>query len=196
MNAYFEIWCYGEMGALKILPYLFHSQRDVFVSDHYRNMVIVIFTRIGTNMLLRNFDISNVLNVAKAIAVLEHYDGTGDIVESTIHSRLVASKLRDLDPDVSSNKRDVLKLFSKRTSCSCLKARHSKARKSIPKMGMCHGCEEEKERVSLSICTRCMVGQFCSRECQLSNWDNHKGDCDILVCAHEQNSMGNECSDE
>ena len=181
MDAYFVNWLHKEMGSLNaILEDLFSSHRGVYSSDYYRDMVVKIFTRIGTNMLLtEQFSISNPVNIANAITVIEHYSGTGDIDE-TLNCRAVHAKIRDLDPDSSSCKRDVLKFFSKRTSCSCLKAKYAKARKSAPKMGICFGCGKEKERALLDVCSRCMVTQFCSRECQVANWDKHRDDCDLM----------------
>ena len=56
---------------------------------------------------------------------------------------------------------------------------HLEARKTIPKMGKCFNCKVEKERVDLSVCNRCMVMQYCSRECQVAAWPSHKLDCDV-----------------
>ena len=66
------------------------------------------------------------------IMVLENYDRT-----SVINSPGVALKLRDLYFGGNTAKRDVLKFYRKRTSCSCLKKMHLEARKDIQKMGGC-----------------------------------------------------------
>ena len=123
--------------------------------------------------------------MARSIIVLEHYYKGG--LEVVIHSRQVQSKIRDLNGNAySSGSRDALKFYSKRTTCSCLKAMHQEARR-IPKMGLCYGCTEKKERMTLSVCSRCMVAQYCSRECQVAHWPYHeKGECDILVSAHKR----------
>jgi len=63
---------------------------------------------------------------------------------------------------------------------------HQKARETIPKMGCCHVCSVRKERVDLWVCSRCMISQYCSRECQVRTWDKHKEECDLLVSVHEQ----------
>jgi len=88
---------------------------------------------------------------------------------------------------VSSDMRDALKFFRKRTACKCLKKLHLEARKTTPKMGRCGNCSQEKERVSLSVCSRCMATQYCSRECQVAAWPKHKKGCDILLaCNHNK----------
>jgi len=98
-----------------------------------------------------------------------------------MNSRRVQMKVRDLRLGTSSISRDALKFYSKRVSCSCLKSKHQKARRTIPKTGRCLNCNEEMERVALSVCGRCMVMQYCSKECQVFHWPKHKDDCDIFV---------------
>jgi len=64
---------------------------------------------------------------------------------------------------------------------------HSEARKTTPKLGLCWGCEKEVERTALSVCSRCMIEKYCSRECQLADWRDHKEQCDdyVNVRAHK-----------
>ena len=119
------------------------------------------------------------------IMVLENYDRT-----SVINSPGVALKLRDLYFGGNTAKRDVLKFYRKRTSCSCLKKMHLEARKDIQKMGGCYHCLKLKECSTLLVCSRCGVVQYCSRECQVADWPNHKeGECDHFVCARKKGTM-------
>ena len=157
--------------------------------ESYRRLVLDILVHIGTNMLLcegsnpinnKRFDIANPLCVAQSIMVLEHFNGTDD-VDVVMNSRVVRSKWNDLWLGDGSTKRDALKFYRKRITCECLKKMHLEARKKEPKMGMCHHCREEMERVSLFACGRCMVGQYCSRECQVAQWPAHKQICDDFV---------------
>ena len=130
-------------------------------------------------------NIGGAISMAKSITLLEHYNGDG-CLNALYNSRGVQTKMRDLNVNVSSVRREVLKFFSKRTSCSCLKEMHREARKSISKMGLCFGCAEEKERVALSVCSRCMIHQYCSRECQVAAWPSHEKDCNNLANSHKQ----------
>ena len=118
------------------------------------------------NILLSAF------NLAKSVRVLENYV---DSMNVAVSNREVQIKIRDLH---YGSRRDALKFFSKRVSCSCLKSMHREARMTQPKMALCYGCQTEKKRVELSVCSRCMVTQFCSRECQVANWHKHKDKCD------------------
>ena len=147
---------------------------------------------IGTNILLRGDEriISWPCCIAKSILVLEHDNGT-DGIASIINSRAVTTKSRDLDPDCSSIKRDLLKFYRKRTTCKCLKKMHLEARKYLLKTSLCYGCLKKCERKALSVCSRCMVTQFCSRKCQVAAWPEHKSDCDIFVKAN-RNREGDE----
>lgn len=185
MGDFFTNWRDKKMHVMDILKDLFPSHRGVYNSDEYRNMVIKIFTRIGTNMILtgRTHDTSNAGGFAKVITILEQYNG--DIIAST-YSRAAASKCRDLEYYASSNnERDILKFYRKRTACKCLKKMHLEARKCLPKKGICSGCKHEAVRWSLSVCSKCMVTQYCTKDCQVADWPEHERNCNLFVCAHK-----------
>jgi len=166
---------------------IFKSHRHIYNNESYRNLAIGILVNVGTNMILSDVDTSSSVCVAISVVVLEHFNGTGDI-DSVVNSQAVTIKRRDFDSDCSSLRRDVLKFFRKRISCKCLKKIHLEARKNKPKTGICWHCKKEKERAALSVCSRCMLEQYCSRECQVAHWSIHKKRCDIYVRAHQQHS--------
>ena len=166
-----------------------HTQ--IWKNERCRKLAIGILVRIGTNMLLEEGSEGQVgwsMCLAQCIVVLEHCNGTKGI-DSVINSRLVRSKWRDLNPYINSDRRDALKFFRKRTSCKCLKKMHLEARNTLPKLGACWNCDKEAERVSLSICSKCMVMQYCSRECQVANYKEHKEYCDEYARIHKQNKQ-------
>ena len=175
--------------SLENLKYACQSKpgKIVLNNESYKEMVTQIMIRIGINMLLLDdeTETSGALIMAKSICVLEHFHTVDYSIEASMYSREVATKLRDIQPISSmstiSGRRDGLKFFSKRVSCLYLKEMHQEARRTIPKMGMCFGCRKEKERVTLSVCGRCMVMQYCSKECQISHWSRHKTDCGRFV---------------
>ena len=198
MDDFFTCWYDKQMHVMEILNDLFPSHRGVYNSDEYRNMAIKIFTRIGTNMIStgRNHNTSNAGGFAKVITILEHYDCTGDIIAS-IYSRNAASKCRDIEYYyISNNKRDILKFYRKRTTCKCLKKMHLEARKCLLKKGICSRCKHEAVRWSLSVCSKCMVTQYCTRECQVADWPEHEENCSLFVFAQKQSTMSKQCSDE
>lgn len=159
---------------------------QVWNNECYRKMAVCILIRVGTNMLLSENDAG--FHLARVIVVIELYDGNPSSV-TAINSRETQSKMRDLSIGSASIRRDALKFYSKRVQCSCLKSMHQTARETIPKIGICMGCGKEKERVALSVCSRCMITQYCSRECQVANWPEHNEKCDDYVNAHEQQTQ-------
>ena len=114
--------------------------------------------------------------------ILENYNGS-HFIDRTILSRNVSTKHRDID---GGNLRDVLKSFSKRIYCQCLKEKYSVARTTLPKRGFCNYCKQVRVRAMLSVCSRCRVFQYCSRECQVAHWPEHEICCCICVKVHKQ----------
>jgi len=164
---------------------LFETHTQIWNDERYRKLVLDILIRIGTNMMLHEgsdtswpHDVTWPVFIAQSIMVLEHYNGTTEI-DLGLYNLVKISNWRDVGTDSSSSRRGVLKFFRKRTKCKCLKKMHLEARKSTLKMGVCYGCLKEYERAVLSVCSRCNVDPYCSRECQVAAWPEHKRDCDI-----------------
>ena len=160
---------------------------EVQNDDNYRKMAADILIRIETNWLLEGKTFG--ANFSKGIMILENYGKTCNY-DSTIYRRDIATMERELGKSTS-NRRDYLKFYRKRISCSCLKEMHLEARKTFPKLGVCEYCGEMKERRLLMVCSRCMVDQYCSRRCQVSASSVHRSACDNFVRAHER-TMAND----
>ena len=164
----------------------FGTQLAVWNDDRHRKITIDLMIRIATNMILGKADVLRVpRDIVYALMMLENYGGSGDI-DSTINSRVVVTKIRDLGigNGGSGSLRDVLKFYRKRTTCKCLKERHLHARQTLPKLGVCRYCTDFKERSSLMVCSRCRIDHYCSRECQVADWPSHKREC--VTCARVQ----------
>ena len=145
-------------------------QPQLFNNESYKEMAITLLVSIAvTNLLYLQHN--PIAHVAHAIIMLENCDETDDF-DSVVCKRTVATKIRDVQDE-----RSLLKFFHKRIACSCLKERHSVARKTQPKLGTCFNCEEVKDRSTLMVCSRCKVDQYCSGECQVAAWPDHKSDC-------------------
>ena len=167
----------------------FKTHTHIWTNERHRKLAISILLRIGSNLMIRfgtDVDVSWPVCLAQSIVLLEHYNGND--IDSVFNSRVVASTNRDLDPGVSSTRRDTLKFFRKRTSCKCLKKMHLEARKTMPKMGLCWYCKGEKERIHLSVCSSCMINQYCSRQCQVADWPRHERSCKEYARIHKQQS--------
>ena len=177
MNTFDDGWDSKSLHAA--LEGAFDARPEVWRDAEHRQMAIDIFLSMGTNMILhRSRDDDSPKRergISHAILFLECYDGDGDV-----NYALTAMKAHRSLPD-GCGERDVLKFYSKRLSCSCLKEKYKHARKTIPKLGKCMNCKERKERSYLTTCGRCKVQMYCSRECQVADWPDHEKMCDTWV---------------
>ena len=192
IDSYFVNCGNWDMSSGKNLLDLFTNHRQVLEDKSYRDMALQILILIGTNIMIGSKHdaegkYKGLAYATQIIAVLEYSDGGSDFLLSC-HNRVTASKRRDTCYIGSSARRDLLKFFSKRISCSCLKEMHSEARKSLLKMGQCDSCGVINERASLMVCSRCRISQFCSRKCQVEGWHDHKTLCSMFVNAHQKST--------
>lgn len=200
MDEFFIHWIRKHKNIALILQDMLQSQRhsQVWSEDNHRELAIQTFVSIGTNMLLADDDINEgSLSMAKTILVLEHYDSSeGLSLHSPFYGHSSAVKRRDMEPNLSSTRRDVLKFYRKRIPCKCLKRMHLEARKTTPKMGRCTHCDEERVRALLHVCSKCMIYQYCSRKCQVAAWPTHKEECHVYYSydqyQQEKNWVGHE----
>ena len=103
-----------------------------------------------------------------------------------------ASELRKSQPAVYIQKVDELtdaderrrvSYLKKRINCSCLDARYNEV-KILPKMGHCanNDCSLPGGMVELSSmlsCGYCQKEHYCSEECGMTRWEEHREDCKI-----------------
>ena len=79
-----------------------------------------------------------------------------------------------------------VKFFWRRIRCSCLDKKYEEV-KSTTKMGICFNsqCTHHNfvERDKLRCCSRCRIVNYCSRECQVADWSDHKELCDEVAAA-------------
>ena len=157
---------------------IFQTHTQIFSNEIHRKLVLDTLVHIGTNMMLSQgqYDIENAV-------FLEHFEHCNcqrsdcNDINFVINKWVVRKKWRDMQPELITNERDALKFYRKRTPCKCLKKLHLKARKTLPKLGICDNCNKEMERVLISLCSKCMVQQYCSRQCQVADWISHESKC-------------------
>ena len=186
MNEYFLNCQHKRMLSIDNVRALFTAHQEFWNNVSHRKMAINIMVRIGTNLMLTKAGGQDY--ITDAIMVIENYNGESDI-DLVLARRSVASKLRVLAHVGSSTRRDELKFYSKRITCSCLKKMHSEARKTMPKLGECYYCKVEQARALLRVCSRCRITQYCSKECQVADWPNHVLECDAFVCPNETDNV-------
>ena len=163
----------------------FRMHPKLLKDDEHRQMALSVFLSLGTNQILHK-EYGNdegrqrlVWEISLAISILDCYDGRGS-------DFVYAAQCAQANHPVLANNcgtRDVLKYYSKSLPCSCLKETYKQARKTCPKMGRCTSshCRQEKDRSSMWVCGRCKSCFYCSRECQLAGWQDHKEDCYVFA---------------
>lgn len=119
---------------------------------------------LGTDILLQ-FPAKSAFPLALAIMIVE----TMETKQSDLINTLFGPT-RDFFDDME---RETTRFFAKRNKCHCLKEQYSQLRKK-PSSGMCHHCEERKDRKDLKICTCCKIAQYCSKQCQAADWPKHR----------------------
>ena len=154
----------------------------VWKDDEQRQTTISILLRMGTNLILSEAvdnDYEAALGIARAILLLEFYDGADGCLRAAV--------LGSVYINGACGQRDVLKFYSKRLPCSCLKEVYKQARKSLPKVGACVHCKQETDRSNLMTCGHCRVPFYCSRQCQVSDWEpNHSKFCGSYADARKR----------
>ena len=94
----------------------------------------------------------------------------------------------------------LVKFYRHRISCSCLDEKYEEV-KHITKVGYCFNArcptpQEEVERSNTKYCSRCRCVTYCSRECQVADWTEHKPNCDnnVAMIAQFEAKKGREVS--
>ena len=103
------------------------------------------------------------------------------INQKYLHSALSADSekfekyLRDIETD-----RGIINVLFRETNtfCNCMKPYKEEA-KAMDKVGVCLKCRQEFPKMQLKRCSRCLVVQYCSKECLKNNWPTHKYFCTL-----------------
>ena len=85
----------------------------------------------------------------------------------------------------SADMHTLVKFLRRRIPCSCLDEKYEEV-KSITKVGHCYYSQCKfpggmTDRSNTKYCSRCRFITYCSRECQVADWTNHRGKCDRAV---------------
>mmetsp|Transcript_15832 Transcript_15832/g.17104 ORF Transcript_15832/g.17104 Transcript_15832/m.17104 type:complete len:255 (-) Transcript_15832:192-956(-) len=72
--------------------------------------------------------------------------------------------------------RGMINCLARETPCDCMKPKKLEAQK-MDRTGICHGCLDEVPKNTLKLCTGCNMVKYCSRECQVNGWPEHREAC-------------------
>jgi hypothetical protein len=72
--------------------------------------------------------------------------------------------------------------LKKKIPCPCLNEAMREAIENLPKSGHCgaHDCGIILPKAELLTCSGCKISEYCSRECQKTDWEMHKDFCRAL----------------
>ena len=140
-----------------------------------RKMAMHILISFTVNYILNGEIIEAGRPMASALLFLSNYDGLGSLDTAAY---VCAALRRDI---VCGNDREILRFFSKRIPCSCLKDLYKQSKRTLLKDGCCQNCKRVLHRSELMVCGNCRIIQFCSKECQRECWPEYKIWCSGYV---------------
>jgi hypothetical protein len=152
----------------------FYNHRQVWDNATLRKLALNIVVSIGTNIILGIDNRIKLAYLAVTIATMEQYNGNGEdgFALAIWQGSFMAEDL------LGGGEREIIRFFLKRISCTCLNAKYSLIKKSIPtRICGCSICKQVKVRSSMMLCGRCKIRQYCCEECQAADWPNHKTTC-------------------
>ena len=111
------------------------------------------------------------LVLINTIKVRDKYDGAND--QNTAGEMLAALN------DLINCPRQTIRFFHRRNSCNCLQELYYKLKETTEKTSYCFYCDKIVEIRQLSRCEHCNVAQYCSYDCALAHWPEHKVGCEL-----------------
>ncbi len=156
----------------------------VVENSKLRNMALLIMASIGANIILDEQDTrrnERAIIVAEDVLLMEAIKKDLKAPHYGSNNPAVRNIFRTIDKLKGGGQREVIRFFSKRIACNCLKQPYEEAKKAQPtRLGNCAKCGPGKNRDNLMYCQRCKYVQYCSRDCQKAHWPEHKLVCETL----------------
>ena len=126
-------------------------------NDCYREILKKSLISNGVSSLLRKNWVDS-FGCAAAAMCVDSYAPTNPILLGEFDQRDAKNYLTNVDIMIGC-RRSLVKYFVKEIPCNCLDDIYSRIKENRPKMGMCLGCTQEKERASLFVCTGYVLQQ-------------------------------------
>eukprot|EP00956_Cyclotella_meneghiniana_P001480 scaffold1647_cov23-Cyclotella_meneghiniana.AAC.1 len=106
------------------------------------------------------------------VEVRDRYNGAYD---EKVEREIIASLI-----DILYCSRQTIKFLHRRNSCDCLQELYYKLKETTHKTSRCHNCKKIFEIKQLSRCEYCNLIQYCSYDCALAHWPEHKVVCEEM----------------
>lgn len=85
--------------------------------------------------------------------------------------------------------REFVRFVNERNTCNCLESAYNELKKTTRRTNLCANCKEHKPNKQIRECSRCKLAFYCSRECQLALYPEHK-----VICKEIQKRLKDEMS--
>lgn len=179
-----DIWLLAENDASESIVKTMcsvHEKHDLLRISENRELIRSSLVWLGTDSLLQKVNKDTELSLAVSfscvLVYLEDIDfATNDQrdfaeMHSFFHDLMVRHRRL-----FQGCKQRVVTFYRKRTPCSCLDKMHAEL-KLQSKTGPCSHCGQQTDWRALRDCSKCNMAQYCSKECQRSDWKGHKSKC-------------------
>eukprot|EP00956_Cyclotella_meneghiniana_P006593 scaffold8717_cov59-Cyclotella_meneghiniana.AAC.2 len=139
--------------------------------------ILLDANRASTETLAEFNATASVLDYRELFPILEVLDKNNvlDMNDTKVVSKAIVESRRMLD-DIRCT-RDLVRFVHKRNSCDCLKSIYNELKKTTKRQTSCHNCLQMKHHKDIKACSKCNTALYCSRECQLAHWPEHKDGC-------------------
>jgi len=74
------------------------------------------------------------------------------------------------------NERGRINIMAREIPCECMKEKRIEA-KLMAKVAVCYGCMDEFLKEKMLRCKGCGLIQYCSKECSITHWPEHREEC-------------------
>jgi len=131
------------------------------------------FVTEGTKQLLQGNE-----TMARHSAVMANHFEQSMAIANGDQLEILSTKMVEL---LNGDVKTLVKYYRQRIPCGCLDDKHEEV-KSVTRLGFCCNAAcpipgRVVERKKMLCCTQCCVANYCSRECQVAHWPNHKDSC-------------------
>jgi len=149
--------------------------RALMMVDEYpgcnNEYTVQVLVSLGTKQILEEEDDEKrAESYAQTILFLEE-------IRRTSAEKATSDQFRQGVLDLDS-RRNLVKFFRKRIPCNCLDDEWEALKDE--RTGKCTLCSKTAEDASLFNCSKCGLIKYCSKDCQVKDWPDHKSLCKEL----------------
>jgi len=149
----------------------------------------------STEFLTNSAAITTVVNLAALILTIENHDPAFNYRLAADDGIATPAVLKTFEVYVNlDSPRNLVRFFARRIPCDCLD--EMKQDFKHEKTGVCDFCRESSNDAALFDCTGCGFVKYCSKECQVKHWVNHKKYCNSIRKSIEAHKKAEKESDK